>query len=132
MPIRLRFAETVPGTVANSLPPTSLVRQAGCSAPPRRKGFLAALGSVCDDSAVVEWFGRWFDRWFGDDELPDYDLPDPDLAAYDHSLGQLRFGGELKGYLASVRLEMSFPARQRWPWFVIVWADGRKDRAFED
>lgn len=63
---------------------------------------------------------------------PDYDLPDPDLAAYDHGLGELRLNGELKGYLASVRLEMSFPARQWWPWFVIVWTDRGKDRAFED
>lgn len=82
--------------------------------------------------AVVDWCRRWFQRWFGDDEPPDYDLPDPDLAAYDHGLGELRLNGEPKGYLASVRLEMSFPARQWWPWFVIVWTDRGKDRAFED
>ena len=75
---------------------------------------------------------EWIQRWFGDRELPDYDLPDPDLSAYDHGLGELRLNGELEGHLASVRLKMSFPARQWWPWFVIVWADGRKDRAFED
>ena len=94
----------------------------------RGRGFLTVLGSACDDPAVIEWF----QRWFGDDEPQDYDLPDPDLATYDHGLGELRLDGELKGYLASVRLRMSFPARQWWPWFVIVWADGRKDRAFED
>ncbi|MGC3992923.1 MAG: hypothetical protein QM779_02135 [Propionicimonas sp.] len=81
---------------------------------------------------MVEWLRRRFRRWFGDDEAPDYDLPDPDLAAYDHGLGELRLDGELKGYLASVRVRMWFPARQWWPWFVIVWADGGKDRAFED
>lgn len=82
--------------------------------------------------AVAERFRRWFQRWFSDSEPPDYDLPDPDLAAYDHGLGELRLNGEVQGYLASVRLQMSFPARQWWPWFVIVWADGSRDRAFED
>lgn len=81
---------------------------------------------------MVEWVGRWFREQFSGSEPPDYDLPDPNLAAYDHGLGELRVNGELQGYLASVRLEMSFPARQWWPWFVIVRTDGHKVGAFED
>jgi hypothetical protein len=81
---------------------------------------------------VVEWVGRWFRESFRDSDPADYDLPDPDLAAYDHGLGELRVDGELKGHLASLRLTMSFPGRQWWAWFVIVWADGRREHAFED
>ena len=61
-----------------------------------------------------------------------YDLPDPELRAYDRGVGILSVGGELKGYLASVVGEIKFPSRQPWPWFVIVWADGTKEHPFED
>jgi len=61
-----------------------------------------------------------------------YDLPDPALSAYDHGLGTLSVDEEVKGYLASVIGEMQVPSRQPWPWFVVVWADGTKERAFED
>lgn len=81
---------------------------------------------------MIERIEEWYRKWFGDNHLPDYELPDPDLTAYDHGLGTLRVDGELKGYLASVRLTMSFPGRQWWPWFVIVWTDGTKEHAFED
>ncbi|MEN0071516.1 MAG: hypothetical protein AAGC63_10945 [Propionicimonas sp.] len=81
---------------------------------------------------MIEWFERWLKESFVNNEPPDYDLPDPDLKAYDHGVGTLRVDGELKGYLASVRLTMTFPARQWWPWFVIVWTDERKERSFED
>lgn len=76
--------------------------------------------------------GDWFRRWFTDTQLPDYDLPDPDLSAYDHGLGTLAVDDKIRGYLASVRWEMSFPVRQWWPWFVVVWADSRKELPFED
>ncbi|WP_298133017.1 hypothetical protein [Micropruina sp.] len=75
---------------------------------------------------------RWFEKWFEDSGLADYQLPDPDLTAYDHGVGTLIRDGEPVGHLASVRLEMTFPGRQWWPWFVIVWKDGTKERSFED
>lgn len=61
-----------------------------------------------------------------------YELPDPTLRAYDHGVGELRFKGELRGYLASAVGEIKFPGRSPWPWFVLVWADGTKERSFED
>lgn len=80
--------------------------------------------------------GNRFDAWwrglFEDDSLPDYELPDPELTAYDRGLGTLAVAGEVKGYLASVRLVMCLPGKQWWPWFVVVWADGRKEHSFED
>jgi hypothetical protein len=68
-------------------------------------------------------------RW----QLPTaYQLPDPHLRAYDHGVGTLRVDGELRGYLASQLLEMRFPSRRPWLWFVVVWLDGTKELAFED
>ena len=61
-----------------------------------------------------------------------YELPDPELRAYDRGIGTLSVDGELKGYLASVLGTLKFPSRQPWPWFVVVWADGTKEHAFED
>lgn len=61
-----------------------------------------------------------------------YELPDPKLRAYDHGVGILSVGGQTKGYLATVVLTMSFPRGQPWVWSVIVWADGAKERSFED
>lgn len=62
----------------------------------------------------------------------DYTLSDPELRAYDRGLGTLRVDGVLRGHLASVVLKMTFPPNQLWPWFVLVWADGSKERSFED
>ncbi|WP_406831256.1 hypothetical protein ABEG17_00325 [Pedococcus sp. KACC 23699] len=61
-----------------------------------------------------------------------YELPDPALRAYDRGVGTLRVSGEVRGYLASVVGEIKFPARAPWPWFVVVWLDGTKERSFED
>ncbi|WP_157803668.1 hypothetical protein [Luteimicrobium subarcticum] len=47
-------------------------------------------------------------------------------------MGTLHVGGILMGHLASVVGEITFPGRSPWPWFVIVWADGTKEPAFED
>ena len=61
-----------------------------------------------------------------------YELADPSLRTYDHGVGTLSVDGELVGHLASVVLEMSFPSRQPWIWFVIVWLDGSREFKFED
>lgn len=65
----------------------------------------------------------------GDDS---YTLPDPKLHAYDHGLGTLSVGGEIRGYLASVVGRMAFPDKEPWPRFRIIWLDGRKEPLFED
>jgi hypothetical protein len=57
---------------------------------------------------------------------------DPLLRAYDRAVGTLSVDGELVGHLASRVLEMRFPSRQPWVWFVIVWTDGRREFKFED
>jgi len=82
--------------------------------------------------SVMRRIWSWLRELFSDQMPPDYELLDPSLSAYDHGLGELRVEGVLKGYLASVRLEMVFPARQWWVWFVVVWADGRRERPLED
>jgi len=61
-----------------------------------------------------------------------YQLPDPKLRAYDHGLGTLSVAGEVVGHLASVVMEMQFPPRQPWIWYVIVWSDGTREFKFED
>ncbi len=61
-----------------------------------------------------------------------YDLPDPELRAYDHGGGTLSVGGVVEGYLASVVRGLVFPSRSPWPWFVVVWNDGTKEPSFED
>ena len=61
-----------------------------------------------------------------------YTLPDPELRAYDHGLGTLSVDGELRGYLASVIGRMTFPSTEPWPWFRIIWLDGRMEPPFED
>lgn len=81
---------------------------------------------------MIDRIVQCYREWFTDMSPPNYVLPDPELAAYDHGLGTLEVDGELKGYLAAVKLEMIFPGRQWWPWFVVVWADGHKERSFED
>lgn len=64
--------------------------------------------------------------------LPDYDLPEERLRAYHHAVGALTADGEVIGHLASVFGSMMVPPGAPWLWFVIVWADGRKEPAFED
>lgn len=61
-----------------------------------------------------------------------YPLPDPKLRAYDHGLGTLSLDGELRGYLASVVRRMTFPSKAPWPWFRVIWLDGRMEPSFED
>lgn len=61
-----------------------------------------------------------------------YSLPDPELRAYDHGLGTLSVDGELRGYLGSVVSRMTFPSGGPWPWFRVIWLDGRMESLFED
>ena len=61
-----------------------------------------------------------------------YEPAEPQLRAYDRGVGTLAVNGELVGHLASVVLEMRFPSRQPWVWFVIVWLDGSREFKFED
>lgn len=59
-----------------------------------------------------------------------YVLPDPELTAYRRGVGTLRVDGVLWGHLASIVGRMT--SGQPWPWFVVVWLDGRKEFPFED
>jgi hypothetical protein len=61
-----------------------------------------------------------------------YSLPDPELRAYDHGLGTLSVDGELRGHLACVVSRMTFPSKGPWPWFRVIWLDGRREPRFED
>lgn len=65
-------------------------------------------------------------------DADDYTLPDPELRAYDHGVGTLSIDGELQGYLASTVARMSFPSPGPWPWFRVVWLNGRMEPRFED
>lgn len=59
-----------------------------------------------------------------------YVLPDPELEEYDRGVGTLRLDGVVVGHLASVVGRMT--SGSPWPWFVVVWEDGRKELSFED
>jgi hypothetical protein len=73
------------------------------------------------------------DRSFDRTEQPKIYRPaDPLLRAYDRAVGTLSVDGDLVGHLASRVIEMRFPSRQPWVWFVIVWTDGRREFKFED
>lgn len=61
-----------------------------------------------------------------------YQPPDPTFGAYDRGIGTLSLDGEVVGHLASRVLDMSFPSRQPWLWFLIVWLDGSREPKFED
>jgi len=55
-----------------------------------------------------------------------------DMRPFDRGIGTLTVDGELRGYLASIVGRIVFPSRAVWPWFVVVWLDGSKERSFED
>jgi hypothetical protein len=61
-----------------------------------------------------------------------YELPDPELRAFDHGVGSLSLCGELRGHLASIVGRTSLPSREPWPWFIVVWLDGTREHSFED
>jgi hypothetical protein len=56
----------------------------------------------------------------------------PDIPSFDRAVGTLSRNGEVVGHLASRVLEMAFPSRQPWVWFVLVWLDGTRELKFED
>jgi hypothetical protein len=64
--------------------------------------------------------------------IPPYSPSDPSFAAYDRALGALSLDGVVVGHLACRVLEMSYPSRQPWLWFVIVWLDSSREPTFED
>lgn len=57
-----------------------------------------------------------------------YELPDPQLRAYDRGVATLSVDGEVRGHLASILTTEPHPR----PWFVVVWPDGAKERPFGD
>lgn len=65
-------------------------------------------------------------------EPRDYAPLDPSLSSYHHAVWTLSVDGELRGHVACVVLEMMFPRRAPWLWFLVVWIDGRREFPFED
>jgi hypothetical protein len=61
---------------------------------------------------------------------------DPRLEAFDRSCFVLRRDGEVAGHVATTLSTFWSPGRpltvQQWVWFVVVWADGQKQRSVED
>ncbi|WP_295828968.1 hypothetical protein [uncultured Microbacterium sp.] len=61
-----------------------------------------------------------------------YEPADPSLRSYDRAVWALSADGEPQGHVACVVLEMAWPRRIPWLWFVVVWPDGRRELPFED
>jgi hypothetical protein len=61
-----------------------------------------------------------------------YDPLDSTFSVYQRGVGTLSVDGTVVGHLASRVLDMSFPSRQPWLWFIIVWLDGSREQKFED
>lgn len=59
------------------------------------------------------------------------EICDATLRSLKNGVGTLKLDGLLKGYLASIVGQMTFPSTP-WPWFVVVWLDGTKEPSFED
>lgn len=64
--------------------------------------------------------------------LDAYTPADPTLQCWDGGAAELRLDGELKAYLTCVVLEMRFPTRGPWFWYILVWPDGFKEYPQED
>lgn len=65
----------------------------------------------------------------------DYEPLDPTLACYDHRVATMSLDGEVRGYLACVvgaHRTLTSAAMRPWPWFRVVWADGRREPPEED
>lgn len=62
--------------------------------------------------------------------------PEPDLAPFNDGIAVLRRDGEVCGWVATSVghfRSICWPLkRQTWVWFVVVWANGDRERSFED
>ncbi|WP_150957680.1 hypothetical protein [Microbacterium testaceum] len=61
-----------------------------------------------------------------------YEPADTSLRSYHRAVWTLSVDGEPHGHLACVVLEMAWPRRAPWLWFLVVWPDGQKELPFED
>ena len=61
-----------------------------------------------------------------------YEPADPSLRSYHRAVWALSVDGEPYGHVACVVLEMTWPRRTPWLWFLVVWSDGRRELPFED
>lgn len=63
-------------------------------------------------------------------------IPDATLDPFDGGVGVLTSGGEVVGHVATTLSRMwspSSPLRwQWWVWYIVVWADGTRERSAED
>lgn len=59
-----------------------------------------------------------------------YQLLDSTLSRYDHAIAELRVGEGERAHLACVVMRQL--NGDPWPWFVVVWPDGRKELPDED
>lgn len=62
--------------------------------------------------------------------------PDPALEVFDEGVGVLSRNGEIAGHVATIRSWFWSPfsplRRQWWVWYIVVWADGSRERSTED
>jgi hypothetical protein len=62
--------------------------------------------------------------------------PDPTLDPFHEGVAVLRRNGDLAGHVATVVSTFWSPSRplsrQWWVWFIVVWANGDRERPFED
>lgn len=73
------------------------------------------------------------DRSLGADGQPKiYEPAYASLPEYHRAVWTVSVEGELRGHLACVVLEMVWPPRAPWLWFLVIWLDGRRELPFED
>jgi hypothetical protein len=63
-------------------------------------------------------------------------IPDPALDVFDGGVGVLTRDGELSGHVATSRSwfwSPFSPLRKQWRiWYIVIWADGSRERSAED
>lgn len=63
-------------------------------------------------------------------------IPDPTLDIFDGGVGVLTRDGEMAGHVATSRSWFWSPfsplRKQWWVWYIVVWADGSRERSTED
>ena len=74
--------------------------------------------------------------WFRRDRPAHEPHREPDMEPFRDGLALLSRDGQTLGYVATslgyFRTPLSPRTPQAWVWFVVVWADGTKERAVED